>query len=252
MFFALKKLIGLLAEPLSLALLLAIVALLLLAFRRRRAAQCVGLGCAAFIYLCATPAVGQLLCAPLEHQFPPLREDQVPAGVGFVVVLGSGYQPHDAVPVTAALDYEGLARVVEGVRLYRRLAVSKLVLSGGAAVGAAGPAEGYGILARALGVEESAIVLLSDPRDTGEEARALVARIGSAPFILVTSATHMPRAIALMRRAGGQPIAAPTAQRVSSGLIRVLAWLPRTGGLESTASALHEYLGLLALRIGAS
>src|SRR5512139_2564910 len=88
MLFALKKLVGSLAEPLSVALVLALAALLLFALRRRRAAAWVGGTGAVFVYLCATPAVGQLLCAPLEHRFAPLREEEVPPGIGFVVVLG--------------------------------------------------------------------------------------------------------------------------------------------------------------------
>ena len=250
MFFALKKLIGFLTEPLSVALLLAVIALVLLLLRRRRAAQCVGAASAVFLYLCATPAVGHLLCAPLERGFPPLRENEVPAGVGYVLVLGSSYQPREAVPVTAARDREGLLRVVEGVRLFRTLAIPKLILSGGAVDGAAGPAEGYRILARALGVEESALILLKEPLDTAGEAKALVARIGSEPFILVTSATHMERAVELMRRAGAQPIPAPAGQRVSSMSMQPLAWWPHADGLVSTSAALHEYLGLLALRMG--
>jgi uncharacterized SAM-binding protein YcdF (DUF218 family) len=250
MFFALKKLVGFLAEPLSLALLLALFALALAVLRRRRAARWVGVACVVFLYLCATPLVGRLLCAPLEHRFPPLHEADVPAGLGYILVLGSSYRPHDAVPVTAALDSEGLTRVVEGVRLHRQLAVPKLILSGGGAGGAAGPAEGYRILARSLGVDDAAIITLTAPLDTTGEAQALVGRIGSEPFILVTSATHMPRAVELMRRAGARPIPAPTAQRVTSESMQVLAWLPQTSGLAATSSALHEYLGLLALRVG--
>jgi uncharacterized SAM-binding protein YcdF (DUF218 family) len=68
----------------------------------------------------------------------------------------------------------------------------------------------------------------------------------------VTSAYHMPRAMLLMRRAGADPIPAPTGQRVLSGTAgeRWHALLPGAGGLRDTELAIHEYLGLAAIKVG--
>ncbi len=141
------------------------------------------------------------------------RAEHGPLDVRYVVVLGSSYEPHDSVPVTAALDYVGLTRIVEGVRLAKRLDAARLVVSGG---GRTGSAIGYAELAHDLGVSSDAIVVNDTPLDTGEEAKQSAQLVGAEPFLLVTSANHMPRAVRLLERAGAHPIPAPTDQRANS------------------------------------
>ena len=131
-----------------------------------------------------------------------------------MVVLGSGYAPVDHIPVTAALNEDGLARIVEAVRISRQLHDARLVVSGGAFPGDTPSAYGYARLAHDLGVDVPPTNVLGTPLDTGQEARAIAALIGRVPFILVTSAYHMPRAMRLMLQAGLEPIPAPTGQRV--------------------------------------
>ena len=209
------------------------------------------LGFAAVVaYLGAISPVGDALLGPLERQYPPLRDDQSLPHLGYVVVLGSGYAPRAGIPVTAALDEEGLARVVEGVRLLRERAIAKLVVSGGAAAGETPSAYGYAVLARSLGVGSASLIVLDKSLDTADEVRAIALVVGAAPFILVTSACHMPRAVRLMRRAGLHPIPAPTGQRVTetSGF-HPGRWLPNSKGLRKSEYALHEYLGLAALAL---
>jgi uncharacterized SAM-binding protein YcdF (DUF218 family) len=125
------------------------------------------------------------------------------------------------------------------------------LVSGGARAGLAPPARGYAELARDLGIDPAAMVISDTPLDTVAEARAVVKVLGKAPFLLVTSAYHMPRAMRLMQNAGAQPIAAPTGQ-VVNGSAR-LQWgrvLPSSTGLGKTERAMHEYIGLLAVTLG--
>jgi uncharacterized SAM-binding protein YcdF (DUF218 family) len=246
-----KKLAYLLSEPLAVGSLLVILAAVLALCRRRRAAVWLLAGATAVVYLGSISLVSDALLRPLERKFSPLGDQGGPPDIEYVVVLGSSYVPRDGIPVTAALDSEGLMRVVEGVRLYRRLGAKYLVLSGGAPAGAATPSQGYSILARSLGVGDSAVVQLSRPRDTAAEADAVAALIGARPCLLVTSAYHMPRAMRLMERVGVRAMPAPTAQHLSSrnaSWWRV--WMPSHEGLRKTEFALHEYFGLLALSMG--
>ncbi len=67
-------------------------------------------------------------------------------------------------------------------------------------------------MARALGVPRSDIIVLSRPKDTEEEALAVKRAIGDAPFLLVTSASHLPRAMIFFRHAGLDPLPAPANQ----------------------------------------
>ncbi len=223
----------------------------ILKWRRHPAmARSLAIVAALVVYLSSIALVGDGLLNPLESEYPPLREDTSLPATAFVVVLGTGYAPHDHVPITAALDGDGLARVVEGVRLARRLGAARLIVSGGAPPGQMAPAIGYAELARGLGVPDESILMSAQALDTSAEARAVAKLLGKAPFILVTSAYHMPRAMRLMRRAGTNPIPAPTGQRVVRGRGFWSRLYPSSGSLGSTERALHEYLGLLALAVG--
>jgi uncharacterized SAM-binding protein YcdF (DUF218 family) len=242
-----KAVAGGLGNPLLLASILAAIGLLLLrGSRRRTGASVIAVG-AILAYLASTSLVGNALLAPLEREYPPFEPTQA-TGVRNIVVLGSGYDPHDHIPVTGAIEADGLARIVEGVRLARARPDARLLLSGGAPPGFTPSALGYAQLAVDLGIPRSALIVMDRALDTAQEARDVVAMLGQAPFILVTSAYHMPRAMRLMRRAGANPMPAPTGQISHAHLgAERYGVIPGSRGLRKTEAALHEYLGLAAV-----
>jgi uncharacterized SAM-binding protein YcdF (DUF218 family) len=236
-----------LSNPLLLALILAGVGCLFMRGPRRRAGARFMLAGAAVAYFASTSLVGNALLGPLERKYPVFDASQA-LEVRDIVVLGSGYEPHDNIPGTGALDPDGLARIVEGVRLARARADSRLLVSGGALPGHPPIAFGYAQLAADMGIRQSALTLLDRALDTDQEARDVAAKLGSAPFILVTSAHHMPRAMWLMRRAGANPLPAPTAQMVhAQRASQKFGLIPGSRALRKTETALHEYLGLAAI-----
>jgi uncharacterized SAM-binding protein YcdF (DUF218 family) len=239
--------------PLPIALTFGMASALFLMRGRRRAAFFTAIAAAGLVYASSISLVGDALLRPLEHAYTSPSPDQLRDDVSFVVVLGSGYQPRDGVPVTGALADDGLARIVEGVRILRLLPAARMILSGGAADGLAPSAAGYALLAEELGVDPTRLDILDKPLDTHQEAQAISALVGSRPFILVTSAYHMPRAMRLMALAGVHPLAAPTGQL--SDMPALTGWrkfVPTSGGLRKTERAIHEYLGLAALKGGMS
>ncbi len=250
--YAIKQFVSALLAPLVLATLVALVGGILWFAGRRRAARWCVVSAAAIAYLGALGPVSDALLAPLERQFAPLTDARPMPPVRFVVVLGSGYDPRPDIPVTSALDEDGLARAVEGIRLWRRLESAKLILSGGAPAGLDAPATGYAELARSLGMTQESLLVLSASLDTADEAREIAGVVGEMPFILVTSAYHLPRAMRLMKREGINPIAAPAGRRVSPPSHFLLSrWLlPSATALRRTERGLHEYVGMLALSLG--
>ena len=66
------------------------------------------------------------------------------------------------------------------------------------------------------------------------------------PVLLVTSAIHMPRSVAVFRGVGMNVIPSPTDISIldlrNDGLFN---WLPSVGALGSTSRAVHEYIGLV-------
>ena len=77
--------------------------------------------------------------------------------------------------------------------------------------------------------------------------KALVMGAGSRPhepFALVTSASHMSRSMALFRKQGLNPIAAPTEHIVKYHQRRdPRYYLPSSGSMVVINRAIHEYLG---------
>ena len=246
-----KHLADILAMPLALGLLFAALAAVCGLRGHGRAARWAASAALIVAYLGSIAPVAELLLAPLERRYPPLIPSASLSAVHYIVVLGHDYLPYDGIPTSAALGDDGVQRLLESVMLMQRLGTQHLLLSGGAPPGEVPSAQGYVKLARALGVPDAAIIVSDRPLDTGAEARAVQGLLGSAPFILVTSAYHMPRALWLMERRGTHPIPAPTGQRAHGW--KYLGWrsfLPRGNSLANSERALHEYLGLAALALG--
>ena len=86
--------------------------------------------------------------------------------------------------------------------------------------------------------------------NTEAEARELRGLLHDQPFLLVTSAYHMPRAMRHMRVAGLRAQPAPTGFTARGlPLVSFGAWLPSAEALARTQRALHEYLGLAAIEL---
>jgi len=245
---SLKHLIGALVMPFNFVLLLVAAGVVLRLIRRPRAARVTWITAALTVYLASTDLVASVLLAPLTRGYTsPL---DAPPLTSYVVVLGSSYSPRDDLPVTATLDAEGLRRLVEGVRLLRKIPGARLIVSGGSVdAGQSAPAHGYARMAQALGVSTDSIVVLDRALDTASEARDIKPTVQSQPFLLVTSAEHMRRAMRLFQREGAHPIAAP-ATRPHDGPFGWIDLMPRANGLRSTEYALHEYAGLAAMALG--
>lgn len=250
MMVTVKQLVGALATPLGLALIVMMLSWLARVSGRSRLSAGLLVAAGAWVYLAATMPVSNALLMPLESHYPPLRTDAA-RPIDHIVVLGSYYAPRDGLPITATLGAEGLARIVEGVRLARMFPDATLVVSGGAAAGYQPSAIGYAALAREFGIDPARLIVIDSPRDTKQEAAAVARLLGATQFALVTSASHMPRAMQLMAAAGARPLASPTAHRAEPS--HAWTWrslLPFASALRGTEMALHEYAGLLALSMG--
>lgn len=251
--FELKSFADVWLLPLPVAFIALMAGWLLRRNGRGRAGGALGGTAIALVFLPAFGPVADLLVRPLEKRYAAVVETStLPHVPQYVAVLASGYRPRASLPVTAALDPTGVVRLSEGIRLWRQLpSGGRLILSGGPQRQEPPIARGYALAAASLGVPETAIVTLEEPVDTGEEVRAIHARVGSAPVLVVSSAVHMPRVMALAAREGLHAIAAPTdylGDPDSHGLR--LGSPPSGTALRKSEAALHEYLGLLALGLG--
>jgi uncharacterized SAM-binding protein YcdF (DUF218 family) len=255
--FALKKLLSACLQPCSLLLAIMTLGLVLLCFtKKQRTAKAMLTAGLAFLVLLLIEPVAAALVRPLEATYPPLLADTTSASATlpdgspaprWVVVLGGGHGDNRSLAPIHQLSAPSLVRLAEGIRLQRLLPESKLVLSGGGDGAATTEAEMLAAAGASLGAPAERMVLESQSCDTIDEVRELRAVVGEERFVLVTSATHLPRAMAMFRRAGMNPVPAPTDYLVSDearGIYAVLGLIPHAGAGLMIERALHEYLGL--------
>ena len=246
MLFPVTKIVGLLVEPYNLAVFLALCALALRLLRRGKRARRVLLYSAAGLLLVfGFGPTANLLLYPLESAHArPARLHGTP---GAVIVLGGfTHDPRDS-PSFYELS-ESADRFVEGVRLAHNYPKARLVISGGSsALIYRFYKEGsvIGSLALDMGLPARQVVVDSESRNTHENAlysKRLLANV-KGPKVLITSASHMSRAVACFQKAGVSVVPWPVDyRRTGSG---PGSWVPKPATLERSNVALHEYAGWL-------
>ena len=235
--------------PIPVVLLLALVGLFLLWFTRRQKTGKI-LVTIAFIVLAlfSSGAVSDVLMRPLEQKYSPVTNLEASKDIKWIVVLGGGSTAIPGLPLSTYLSAASLFRVSEGVSIHNRFPETKLIFTGMSRFDGMTPmAEVMGDVAKKWGVEPEDIVLEKKASDTKDHPIYVKEIVGKDKFILVTSASHMPRAMALFRKHGMAPIPAPTDYLVKEkewGL-RPGMFFPSAGSLERGERAIHEYLGIL-------
>jgi len=246
--FFLKKLAAswLLLLPFSLLLLAA--SLLLVRKHRTKAFVLAG---AALVVLfgASTPWVANRLAGSLESRYPPRPPASLHERYDYIVVLGGGIKGIPGRrPATSLLSSSSLARLIEGLRLLMAHPNARLLLSGGMVDRPANEAVVMAEAAMELGVRRQQIIIEKNSRDTREQAENIGRMVGQRPFLLVTSAIHMPRAMLIFQSRGLSPVPAPTDYLVTNseltGLGRYFSFLPGSFQLTKTERAIHEYLGI--------
>lgn len=162
--------------------------------------------------------------------------------------LGAGSTNDKRLPANSKLSGNTLVRLAEGIRIYREVPGSKIVTSAfGGKNEDISQAEITAEVAVILGVNKKDIYKQTKPENTWMEATEFKRLFGnSVQPVVVTSAIHMPRAMYLFRKAGLNPIAAPTDFKIKKDKNRDFwFWLPSAGNINKMESAIHEYVGLL-------
>lgn len=182
----------------------------------------------------------------LERKFPSFDIEKITEEqqreIRFVVVLGSANVTDTALPESNQLSTSSLYRLVEGIRIQRQLPRTFLIFSGGAVQDPRANAVVAGRVAESLGVDREQMVIEEHARDTSEEAKLLQPMLKDMPFILVTSAAHMERAMRLFQQAGTQPIAAPTDFLIkSNGQLVSSSFVPTCGNLGLSQRMLYAW-----------
>lgn len=256
MFVYLSKLLPLLVYPLGLACILLILALVLGKYPRWRKA--LTLTALALLWLASNRWVSYSLARSLEWRHRPAdTAPQAPV----IVVLGGGTESADPPRPMAEVNDAG-DRVLYAARLYHQGAAAHILVSGGnlefSSARGATPAEEMAELLALTDVPASSILQQANSQNTYEDAlysAEMLSERGITEIILVTSALHMPRALALFEKQGLEVIPAPVDFTITEqnwdnafkpGLDEFLIYLlPNASSLGLTTNVIKEYLGML-------
>ena len=256
-FFVISKLVGLVIMGetwLILGLILAVVARWRGWYRLANGATLAVL--ASLITLTMVP-VGDWLLEPLESQYPvnpPLSEP--PDGI---IILGGAVET-DKWKATGQVHLNDQAeRVTEGTVLALRYPKAKVVLSGGGAtlgpIGGDVPSEAevMAALLTELGVDPARLILEGQSRNTAGNAELSLELVKPKPgehWLLVTSASHMPRAMAAFERAGWTGVTAWPVDFSTPPGGRGRTW-DLALNLYYVNRAVKEYVGIVAYDLAA-
>jgi uncharacterized SAM-binding protein YcdF (DUF218 family) len=171
-------------------------------------------------YLTATPIGANLLVWGLAHGLKPVATPEQARGADAVVILSGGIENERAGGVILAqLSAASALRVLEGARVFKLIGARVVVVSGGVADPKRELKPEGEYMAAALvaaGVPADAIALDLAAKNTFDHPRTvrplLEARHVSR-FVIVTSPTHMRRALAVFRAAGFDPVASVSLMR---------------------------------------
>ncbi|QYK00256.1 YdcF family protein [Shewanella psychrotolerans] len=239
--FWLKKIVSQFLMPIPLSVLLLLIAIIIL--RRRKLVKSLIFSSFMILLILSSQWGSYMLTFPLESEYPtnntPIPEQCV------VMVLGSGHDSTVSGLATQQLSAVALARLTEGIRQMSLGNDCQLVVSGWGGEDVTSQAEVMAKAAITLGVDASRIIQFPLAKDTIEEAQYLKWEIGDRPFRLVTSATHMPRAMMIFKHMGMHPQSAPTDFIARSGYW----WRLDASNMLASQRSIHEYVGQLWFKV---
>ena len=247
LFFVASKLFWLVARPESWVVMLLVIGLWFLRRDRVVAASKMFAFALFLVLLIGLVPVGQLLIRPLEMRFPATPEISAPTGI---IILGGGEDARmSAATSLPELNAAG-ERLILGVALARAFPEARLIFTGGSAAlvdRRVSGADGAQALFTRFDIADSRIILEPEARNTVENATRtyeIVEDAAQGPWVLVTSAFHMPRSVGSFCAAGWRDVVPyPVDYRAAD--LGGLSW-SFAGNLDLLNVAIKEWIGLVA------
>jgi uncharacterized SAM-binding protein YcdF (DUF218 family) len=245
--FVLSKLLSAITQPVFWLVLWWALSLLILA-RWRRLAVAMLWGGLVVLGLLGFRAMPEALLRPLENRYPVPADAAIERHAGIIVLGGAlghpdSYKAHGQVPLGDAAE-----RMTVPVGLVRQHPTLELVFSGGEgrllSIGMT-ESEMARVFYQQQGLDMTKVRLEDGSRNTRENAQQVAKLLGpqcQQPWLLVTSAWHMPRSMAEFEAVGCNVTPYPVDFRTGESTALNEYELARSLLLWQTA--LHEWLGL--------
>lgn len=204
---------------------------------------------AAFVYIFSIDPTKDIVLKPLEKRYVPINEEQL-ARADVYILLGGGISEdaplsfgQKGIPSEASM-----MRMSELVRLYKKDR-KKIIVSGGKTPGKSiSEASVYKKFLVDMGIEQEDVLMEEESRTTAENSnmtKKIMNDYGFEYGVLITSATHMPRAVKSFERNGMEVVAAPCGYAAHYGSYGIQSFLPKASNIELITRGLWEYVGYI-------
>jgi uncharacterized SAM-binding protein YcdF (DUF218 family) len=204
----------------------------------------------AWLFLCSMTYPSVLLIKPLEDQYPVIKiESEEWRNTDAIVILACNYFEDDELPFISRWPNCSLQRNMQAALLYQTHRMPIYL---------AGDILGYkdkqpqaihnkNFLEK-FGVDPSDIHIISKGKNTETEVAALASILNTKQITLVTSASHLPRAIRYFTEFNIHVVPVPV-EHLSRRKVEMTLSLPNASSLYRSERAIHEYLGLIYQRL---
>jgi uncharacterized SAM-binding protein YcdF (DUF218 family) len=252
LFFVLSKTLGFLLLPTNFLIGIGFVGAILMFTRFASLGRKLVIASVLLLVICGLSPLGNLLLYPLVQRFPPWDASRgAPDGI---IVLGGSIQADLSVAHGTPVVIGAPDRLIAAAGLAHRYPNARILFTGGSAKlisNGAREADFASAIFESLGIDKSRLIMERDSRNTLENAvfsKALVVPKEGERWLLVTSASHMPRSVGLFRKAGFAVEPYPVDWRVGGrGDIFNFTNIA-IDGLGRTDVAVREWMGLIAYR----
>lgn len=229
--------------PSGLIMLCGITSVVLLCFRLgRKPGVRVGIVALTLYVVFGSGPISYLLLGHLEYKIPPATAAER-AGVQTIVVLAAHAERDPILPLSSHVNSPSAYRILEALKLFRENPDSVVIVSGSGVVPSV-----MGEVLISTGISNDRIHIDAASFSTRQSAQQLYPRLGRSPFLLVTSAGHMPRALGVFQKVGMEPRPAPTHYMTRRNWLAV-QYFPSPLHLQYSDLAISEYEALLWYRL---
>lgn len=247
MYFFLSKVLWFALKPSMLLFLgMTLGFILILVQRRRTGFALVGVTLLSLWAVSVIP-VGEMMVRNLEERFP--KQEILPENIGGIIALGGAIDP----VLSRGRGQLAVDGSTERLLYFAMLADARpdvpLIFTGGSGHlfdQSAKEAHYVENLAGLVGLDMSRVTLETESRNTMENAafsKKLATVTPDKPWVLITSARHMPRSVGLFRKQGWSVIPYP----VDFITLPEKGWAPTLeylGGQSMLDAAVHEFVGM--------
>jgi len=199
-----------------------------------------------WLLICSMTYPSVLLIKHLEDQYPVIPLESIEwRKTDAIVVLACNYFEDDSLPFVSRWPNCSMQRNLHAALMYREHAMP--IYLAGDILGSTdkySQASHNKYFLEQMGVDSADIFIISKGVNTESEVNALTSILNGRHISLVTSASHLPRAVFYFEEKNIEVLPIPV-EHFSRKDVKPVVGLPNAASLYRSERAIHEYLGLI-------